>query len=515
MDPIFSLTGTNFPNDDGDLRYIGAEGVGNLTVSSGTFELSSLLSVSLLSVGAGTGGEGTFRVTGPDTNLSLTENSLLFGAIVGVGQEFGEGRLIVENGATLNLDDPGGNAGANIGAFNGGIGSLLVDASTLVISSDRSFINMGLAGSIFSGTSGTGNIPFENGAVIDVLGDTISGSVLSNGSLLVDDSTVTFDADQTFLNVGRNGISNAVITNGSTVTLEGVVSGSFISVGRDVNFISRGDASTGTLTVEDRSELILNADAGALDGGQAHVRVGRTGGQGVLNVDEATLRATSQTDFSGLSIGVQNFDGSGITGGDGEVNIINGGTVEFRAENDRAFVSVGADAENTGRLNIEGGSNPTQRSELIVSSPNDIAQINIGSDGSTGVLTASSENPTITVNGVIAEVNVGHVASDGQGGGSGVLELSGRAVLTLEGESARFAVGASDNTTGEVTLRSGVRVDASQATESSFLIGVGENVGASSVTIGTGATVEGFQETSLATMQQRQTPETVRCCLDR
>ena len=426
-------------NNNGEVEIVGGGGVGALSLTDGT-----LTSTNLSAVGIGIGGEGRLTVTGQNTNLNIMEADADSSASLAVGVISATGTLSVEDGARLGLTNTTGfNSGLTVGGNDDGEGTLNVNAATVSVSSDNAFLNVGFAerSNFFSGT---GTATIENGAAVQLQGGQFSGAQIFNGTVLIDDSTLDIDGDETFFNVGRGGEGSALITNGSTVTLDGVVSGSFLTVGRDLVF-DTGAASLGTLTVEDGSELTLTADAGAVDGGEIHVRVGRTGAEGILNIDDAALRATSQTDFAGLSLGVLDSDGTGDSGGDGEVNITNGSIVEFRSESDTAFVNVGADADNTGRFNIDS-------STLNLSSGGDIAELNVGRNGSTGTVTASGS--TIRLDGPSTAVNVGI-----DDGGAALLRLTGGSSLTLSedsqvliGSNGRLESGASLVNVGSGTL---------------------------------------------------------------
>ena len=297
------------------LLFTGDAGV--LQVGRNGAASSSALSFSDGAVGTGIfyvsvgrdGATGTLAVDGLTTQLRLnstasaTANGTLANAAMDIGRGGGKGTAQVTSGGLINIVSQaagGGSAQISLGRDAGSSGTLKIDGSgSTVMLSSPSFVAGGGPGEGFNplvrvgrDAGGTGTLNITNG-----------------GQLLIDGQAVSTVADSRSTSLYIGGASDTANGGTGTALVSGegsriVITGSDAYIG-----VAHGPQSVGTLTLADHASVSTTI-----------ISVGRSGGNGVLNMDHARIELSGQQTgnvLAGANMSV------GRSGGTGTANIGN------------------------------------------------------------------------------------------------------------------------------------------------------------------------------------------------
>ena len=278
-----SVSGAGAKWTDSGALTIGASGSGHLTIQSGG-------SVSSAQGNIGTGASsGSVLVTGAGSQWAVTGTFL----DVGFG---GSGSLTIQNGATVNITNSTGGLGTGFIGTNGGTGAVTVAGAGSQWNMDS--LEVG---------SGNGSLNIQNGGLVNA-GSTFIGTFGgSSGTATVSGANSQLIGYQ--LDVGYEGQGTLAITAGGQVNdvigFVGAVSGSTGNVLVDAGTWTNSDLldigvnGTGGVTVEDGGDL----SAGSIE----------VGGNGILNIDPATVDVSGN--FTLDANGILSLDIAGITPG--------------------------------------------------------------------------------------------------------------------------------------------------------------------------------------------------------
>ncbi len=222
---------------------IGEFGVGQMTVSNGTFVSSGM------QVGANSGGRGTLTVAGGTVSVT---------SLLNIGQQGGTGTVWVTGGQFVHT-----NGQLNIGisgSSTGSVGVLTVSNGTVLLRE----VNVGS-----SGVGSRGTLTVAGGTVTVVAGSslrvgtstTTGGVFVSGGVLAVTNSTTTINASgRVTINGGTMLVRDIEFNSGGTLTLSAGTLGiggsfTFTGVSSQTNFTG------GTVLVLPNGLLRMNADS--------------------------------------------------------------------------------------------------------------------------------------------------------------------------------------------------------------------------------------------------------------
>ncbi len=440
--------------------------IGNESATSGTVRITNGGTASFLSVTLGNQGQGT---------INQDSGTLNVGQWLEIGQD---------RNADVASDLPNGIRG-NEATYNLSGGTL--NARQLIIGSRRKGTMTMSGGTINMGSNGTTTIdagafaigffgnPDGGGAHGDGLFVQTGGAINSYGKNLQiafqGGTSGQYDMVSGTLNlnpaldplgnpnaypglrnieVGQNGIGTLnvgkVVALGDPVPTDPVISGvNYFNVAG--NNGEGGAGSTGTLNVNFNNpastlhsrEFYSGFGTGSVGvtlvkkgilQTEGLVEVGRNGGTGTVNIDGPT--AVWQR---GLSAGGFNSDMQiGFSGGTGNLNVTNGGTVT-----NSWWINIARGATSTGNVTVDGAN-----SKIVLTGGGDI-NLNVGEDG-IGTMTVSNGG-TVTHND--AQSYRTHVSRNS--GSTGKLELNtgGKVDVT------ELFVGSGGGTNGEVNIKSG------------------------------------------------------------
>lgn len=323
------------------------------------------------------GASGTLSIDGAGSLMTLSgvgTPGVAGTAGATVGRDGGNGNVTVSNGGRLFITDGGADSRPTvnshgslfIGQGAGGVGTLTINGSgsTVEIVSTSLGLDPGVPDnynpylSVGRENGSSGQLLISNGGKLLMAGNALSTVTDSRGTSLVIGG---------YNDVANGGTGIAVVSGtGSEVRLTGI--DTFVGVGF-------GPLSSGSLTVQDDASLSAIG-----------MNVGRSGGVGVLTVDNSTLSFSGQqtgSTLSGAFLAIGRSGGNGTasiqnssvvtltnmgsagaslalggTGpgplGDGTLTVSGGSRINIIAAPGRAFFSVGRDG--TGRAVIEGGS---------------------------------------------------------------------------------------------------------------------------------------------------------------
>lgn len=404
-DALVSGTGSNvtFAAGASGLVQIGrnAGAVGTLTVSAGGLVTGGYYT----SIGRD-GGVGTLTVDGADTLYRLngsTDGVPGAGgtaptvAVLDVARGGGTGTLNVRNGGKVQLEattarpnSPGINVGRDAGS-----------TGTVNISGAGSTIEVTAASTLPGGGAAEARNPYI------VVGRQGTGTlnITAGGKLLITGNAVSTVADprSTSLHIGGGGESSpggVGVAQVSGVGSEIVLTGSdrFIGVGI-------GAGSSGQFKVSDQAKVTSTI-----------INVGRSGGVGTMQVDNARIELSGQqtgNNLSGAGISV----GSG--GGSGMLHLANGAVI--RVENPSGTVGTGGNIGGT--AGFAGGSgimtmNSGSRVEIV--GPANLSGFNVGRSG-VGILQMSDSSFDVGSTGVF---QIGRDA-----GGIGSVSMNGSSTV--------------------------------------------------------------------------------------
>lgn len=391
-----------------------------------------------LLTGVGEAGAGTLGISGAGTTLNIFDG-LNPDAFLRIGNA-GTGRVVVNDFGTLNLtatNPASDDAFLFISAtpFNSGPSQ----AGTLVLGDDPNtgaientgFLSVTATDDalLSVGRNGAGDVLMTNSsatirslgaspgaaAIIELGASTVGNAV---GSFTATNSNIVVDAQgggPALVSIGRrtNTVVNPnaatapentlLLQGGSTLQVTANTNDAFFNVGRE--------GARGTATVDGATTRLEVAD---------HVRIGRDGGFGTLNVqnggtvDNFTVGRANETrlgDGAG-STGTLNINTGGTYetttlsishagGGDGTVNVDGAGSnLNLQGFDDigrDSRVVVGGTSGGTGELNVTGGGNVTINTPGVPIAT--IGGLDVGAieAGSTGVVNVSGADSHVNV----------------------------------------------------------------------------------------------------------------------
>lgn len=493
-----TTTGTIADTRTTDARYaVGTTASGTLTVNAGsvlTIDSLSGYEAKLRASGGLTAGvTGTVTIDGAGSMVVLNSGgSTTDGASVAIGR-FGDGVMKLTNGATLYIEDVTGTSAGS--AYDGGeslqigrdgyTGSVSVDASAVHIKGTGAYVNIGRNG-------GSGKAYFTNGATLvlenstntqyDEAGITVGRDAGSVGTLSFKDSSATLTsgtASQAFMNVGRSAANaqGALLADNSQVTLTGGSMGAYINLGRD---------GSGTAMITRGSTVTLQSSAASSN--STTISVGRAdtaGGVGALTVDASTVTLAQAATYAGLYIGM-NY---GATGASGTVSLRNAATVNVSGATG-SYVTVGL-LGGGAAAGVTGGTGLLQLAtgatlNITPTGGSAAANLNVGyGAGATGTLIADAA--TINIAGSFAGFY------NGVSNGSGATTLRNGASLTIYstytgGQSlSSLTVGRGSFTMTASTLS----MRAAGATSGGGAVGVQQTGGGTATFSATGSAISG------------------------
>ena len=453
----------------GSIGRIGVNGTGTLNISNGgRSDMSSAL------IGQAAGATGTVNVTGANSRFQTNNYDMRAG-------DAGTGFIHVTNGGIIIAT---GNGNLIAGNTADSAGTITVDAGTVDVGS-RTFI----------GNGGTGSFTATNGSTVNTNEQFILGELAgSQGTAIIDASTLSVDNSQHDLIVGRNGLGDMTIRNGSTVTVRNdvfvganagnvannrleITSGSSLSFGdggTDDEFYV-GAAGNGTLLVNNGGSvagrnLLIGNSAGsegvavfdgvgtAINLGFLYVGNSGTGTATVSGGAQVNLNTTESSNGnlyvgdSDVGVGTLNITGAGSavtankrpeiggsfneTGGTGVVNIENGGNLTAPGAI-LGYSDGGAGGDGT--VNVDGsGSVWDSRGSSTYVGYTGPGRVNVTNGGSiqTDVLylgrPVNSEAAAIRVDGPGSQLEVNGLATFGDGRAATVDVTNGAHLTTRD-----------------------------------------------------------------------------------
>jgi fibronectin-binding autotransporter adhesin len=278
-----SLTGEFYTGNNG--------GAGNVTVSSGTFNIGSWFEIGrLYGSTASNSTTSTFTITGAGTVVNantVLHNNAEIGWSNGSGGVT-TGILNVINGATFSTGNGFIALGQNYNGGSGQVGVVTIGSN----SSDTAYVNLG------NGNFQIGNSTGSSGSV------TVNGGSLSTWDLRTDSGTGTF-----ILNAGlvtatgwiRPGINAGAVANFTVNggTLMNSNTSSTGGVNNDLR-LNIGENGNGTLTIN--GGLVRMSNPGNVSTSDIYVGGGNGGsGTGTLNITGGLLSSTDPNIYVGAS----------------------------------------------------------------------------------------------------------------------------------------------------------------------------------------------------------------------
>jgi hypothetical protein len=451
----------------GSYFEIAAGGRGTMTQSGSSF----LEAVSLLSVGSGTGSNGTYTLGGG------TIDSLL---AIDVGSNGGVGTFIQNGASTVSI----GSSAFNIGIGAGAAGTANLSAGTIT-SGSLSVITVGsLGGNGVLLQSGTSDINVLNGTLAIGVGTNSTGiASLSSGTCIVANLTVggtgtfagfgTLDqSGSSYLQVGGfEGNGNVYIGQGSGGAGTAVFSGGTIYAANAAVFVGAGTncsgymKQTGTSSITAMEVLIADGFGGNGCTGTADLSGGTllVPGDAItvgVNLGSGTYlqSGTSDVNLGGMMIG----DGSGSTG----VALLSGGTfiaqtIMLGDGGQGTLVQSGTSVANLGA--IVAGSSPTGNGTLILSGGTMTCSAGINVLPGSYLFQSGTSNLTMSGGSLLIQgaasfsggtLNLLEVAPIvGASGSFGSLVQSGTSVINVGTDG--FEIGVGTSSSGIATLSGG------------------------------------------------------------
>jgi autotransporter-associated beta strand protein/T5SS/PEP-CTERM-associated repeat protein len=472
-----NVTGGRVTNSIGFLG-VWDSGVGNATVSSGTWNNSGNLIV-------GVSGTGTLSITGgsvTNTHGVLGDDLGSVGtATVSSGTWANSGYLFVGDDGTGTLNVTGGsvtNVECRLGRNAGSIGSATVSSGTWA------------SGNLVVGSAGTGTLNVTGGRVTNskgLLG--FWGSGVGNATV----SSGTWN-NSDFLSVGQSGTGTLSITGGSVTNTYGVLGNDVRSVGTatvssgtwaNSSDLSVGVGGTGTLTMSGGLVSVggtlkrgttgtINLNAGGT------LQIGTGGAGGVLGVSTLTNNGTLIFNRSNASTY------SGIISGSGAVTKLGAGTLTLSGNN----TYTGPTVVTGGVLALQGAGDIAASSGVDLASGAALVVGSASGDRTLQMLTGSAGSfvdvgsRTLTVGNASSGAFAGGIIGSGGGltkAGSGSLTLSGSNSFTGQTTvSAGTLVLDSGNAlapTAAVVVNSGATLQANQPIRIGYLDSSGTVIG--------------------------------------
>lgn len=383
----------NFVGDNSGVINIGRNtgAVGSLAVRNG----GQVSGVWYAAVGrdGGTGslvvdGAGSLYRADGNTQLAAAGGAGSFVAALDIGRNGSTGRATVSNGGRIEIVATTARSnGPNIlvGRDAGSTGTLTITGadSTVLLSAASTLPGGGAAEArnplLRVGSLGTGVMNITNGGALVMQGNAVSTVAASR-------STALFVGGTGDTASGGTGVA-LVSGAGSHITMTG--SDGFIGVGI-------GAGASGTLTVA--SQASVNSMI---------INVGRSGGVGVMNLDNATVNLAGQQTGNNLA-GAGMSVGSG--GGTGIFSLSNGAVLNI----DNAAGTVSAGLNLGGSANFAGGQGimtMSGGSRIDITAPAGLGGITVGRSGVGTLHMSASSIDTHGNGGVVVGRDAGSVGT--------------------------------------------------------------------------------------------------------
>ncbi|WP_144428156.1 beta strand repeat-containing protein [Azospirillum thiophilum] len=345
------MSGTGTSNNPVAIS-IGRGGSGSATVSQGgLLSVDAGSGVANVSVGRDAGAVGTLTVSGSGSRMTVNgSGSGVDTTWMSVGR-YGTGRLVVEDGATLTVNNGDGIYGGLVFSGSRTISASEAGNAFATIQGRGTTVNVQGSSAVFSvGESGRADVTVTDNATVNTLDLSIGSNSGAAGTLMVSgggsvrlsgtDSNGGLGAAAL---VGDAGTGILTVSGGGSLVVDAAASGS-----RNGVFVGARSGGIGTLTVTGSGSLV---DAGSLLGvgiGQD----GRNGGAATVTVsDGGELRAGtvllgSATGTASTSKILSVLNGGKVTAGEVQVNpggrLVGTGTVAGRVTLNGGVLSTGS-----------------------------------------------------------------------------------------------------------------------------------------------------------------------------
>jgi len=413
-----------------------AGSVGTINLNSGFFSVQG--QTSYIGI-ASDGGSGTVNLEG-NSFLSVegdADDGLLAHLAVGrSGTGTGNLNLSVGSKAAIFTDDEG-MALLDIGR-DGSTGSITLDGNSNIqlLSEQEVYSTMGRNG-------GAATLLLTDNSNVQLGSSHPSGTApnpaASSGATFdwgVDNGTAVIDVDDSQLHISstvgdtggtlgrnQNGLAATNLTE-ATMTL---TNGSFLSISTNLHDaylnIARDVMTKATVNIADSTIQMTSTVPSGVPSGDATLTIGRDGGEGTVNLDNATVRVTSEDGEAAV------FMGRSPTFSGGSATVIMENGTDFELTGDFAVMEVGSEAGVSADLQVLSGSTLTVTGTGVgtVAEPY-VGQFGIGS--SDNVVSA-----TVLIDGTGSEIEVSHGMEIGRtvgngGMGNGFLEIMNGGTLS-------------------------------------------------------------------------------------
>jgi T5SS/PEP-CTERM-associated repeat protein len=288
-----------------------------------------------------------------------------------------------------------------------------------------------ISGSLVVSNAGTGELRIENGAKITITSDNFDNLIIG----------------------GASGGKGTVIVSGAGSTLTTIGTDNTIQVGQALG-------STGYLLVEDGAVVsTLELDIGRFGTGQVDI-VG-AGSQIVVSNDNGLFSGGFAWEAGYVSIGAGGFGDSTVEGGDGTLNVMDGGQLLIRDGIESGTVAPGMQiARAPGSAGIVNVSGEGSSIDIVQSTPYELAHggpfLSVGREGD-GALNITAGG-AVTLDGPGAFMVIGEKSMGiGTVLVSGIGQFETPSTLTVAGTDATIRVGGAG--TGELTVSDGGLVE--------------------------------------------------------
>ena len=467
----------------------------------------------------------TVTVSGAGSRWDNASDGAFFAIANGIRSD---GTLNIQNDGVVRIESTTSNdsqlmvtnTGANDPANNhGGTGDINVDGSN----SRLEVVGAGAA-SISIGNFGIGSVDVTNGGNVLVdatdgfarinVGPADNGSTGSQGSMSIDNSTVTVQSAST-----SGGSSTVGVGDGDTLVGAANEGTLLLANGANLNINHSGsgtaaldiaNGANGLVSITDSTVSIDNTGTGS-----AVVNIAQGGGTGVVDVTNSSIDLTTGTGITSVSVGrgtsgvatmtlsnstlgLKNFLSVGREGATGTLNVENGSTVTNTAAQgltrvgrvggtgtmnvngastvNTNFLQLGRDAGSNGTVNVDGASTTVN--------VNDTLQIGRDSQGDMSITNSGVVNSSVTLLGN----NLGSTGTlniSGSGSQMNVTGVSPDQDVPTDDDGALLLVGR--NGTGSVNLSNGADITIAPGNPTGIGTGGGLLIGGSGTNpIGTG-----------------------------
>ncbi len=325
------------------------------------------------------------------------------------------GTLIISNGSTLTTDTAGGTGNFIVGASGDGTFTMR-DTTVTTVNNDMR---------VGDQATSTGSVDLHDSAQLGVFGNLVVGNFGAATVDLHDNSVIGFGPGLTYVptNVTLGNNAGSV----GTMTLH---DSSVLNVDQDLTV---GNAGTGTLNVNDTSSVgptVLDAPVNTFIGRQA-------GGVGLVKVNGGTFNANASIFVGGNVAG---------PGGQGELRIVNGGTVNVGTGGAPGTLTVwGPGSGSRGELSVDSTYTINQEAGSTIDFKG--GELNFLGDGVDFINDAVLTNvPGPDQNGMFANVGDDNTATiSGLLSGNGQLVKNGTGTLILSNINNTYSGGTNIN----------------------------------------------------------------------